>query len=204
MTEDETKLSEALTVIDSRIREKSKEFNGLNKELTELRVARMGFLKIQKQQIMTEEPKRGVIVRATPEIRLARPIAPFVARILALGHTVYGKTQEEALDKLQRMFTAWVNTYRQYPPGKLEERLNHSGVEWLWAEGCDSTLVLMQPYEIIDYKPSSVDQRDVLARQIRSQATRHRRASTDPDLLIRDLEFIEGWVNQLIEIGESS
>ncbi len=52
------------------------------------------------------------------------------ARIRSLGITGYGHSEEEAAEKIKRMFAAMVNAHREY--GNLEEWLNESGIERHW------------------------------------------------------------------------
>lgn len=54
----------------------------------------------------------------------------YATRIRQLGLTAYGDTHEESLQKVKKMFVAFVKAHRKR--GTLEERLGKSGLEWCW------------------------------------------------------------------------
>ena len=53
-----------------------------------------------------------------------------VARLVDLGLTAYGDTEEECMDALKRLFNKFIHTYREN--GQLVKRLNQAGVDWQW------------------------------------------------------------------------
>ena len=56
----------------------------------------------------------------------------FAARFPAMGLTVYGNTEAEAVNALQQLFDYDINYYRS--KGLLEEHLNRLDVRWCWAD----------------------------------------------------------------------
>ena len=52
------------------------------------------------------------------------------ARILKLGLTAYGKTLDEALSKVVRMYASAVQAHREL--GTLQQWLKRSGLTWSW------------------------------------------------------------------------
>ena len=77
---------------------------------------------------MTQEGK--VVAVVSPEYLYNEEEGVHAARIRSLGITGYGRSEEEAAEKIKRMFTAMVNAHREYD--SLEDWLNGSGVEWHW------------------------------------------------------------------------
>lgn len=71
-----------------------------------------------------------VVVNITPEYLHNEEEGIHAARIQPLGITAYGRSEEDAAEKIKRMFAAAVNAHRAN--GALEEWLNQSGLEWNW------------------------------------------------------------------------
>ena len=74
----------------------------------------------------------GVVVLVSPKMLTHQPTGTHAARLVPLGLTAYGKTQDEALLKVKRMFQSAVGAHREQ--GTLEAWLNRSGLIWYWGE----------------------------------------------------------------------
>ena len=71
------------------------------------------------------------VVALVPVVSLAHTVERmFAARIRELGLTAYGDTEEEAVEKVKRMFATYVYAHRKQ--GTLENCLEHSGLQWWW------------------------------------------------------------------------
>ena len=71
-----------------------------------------------------------VVVNIAPEYLHNEEEGIHAARIRPLGITAYGRSEEDAAEKIKRMFAAAVNAHRAN--GTLEAWLNQSGLEWNW------------------------------------------------------------------------
>ena len=77
---------------------------------------------------MTRDGK--VVVVVSPEYLYNDEEGIYAAQMQDLGITGYGRTEEEAGEKIKRMFAAMVNAHRDL--GSLDKWLGESGVEWHW------------------------------------------------------------------------
>lgn len=76
--------------------------------------------------------ERRVVALVCPRMLTNAQTGMYAARILELGLTAYGKTQDEAQRKVVRMYASSVQAHREL--GTLEEWLNRSGLNWFWEE----------------------------------------------------------------------
>ncbi len=93
---------------------------------------------------------RQVVVLVRPSLLQHKVTGWFAARIPELGLTAYGKTADEALTKVRRMFASTVYAHRE--AGTLERWLTSSGVRWWWRDEYDGSLPVE---EVVPVDPSS-------------------------------------------------
>ena len=88
---------------------------------------------------MNKEGK--VVVIVNERILVNKETGQFAARYDAMRLTAFGKTRDEAITKLKKLFKNEINYFRE--KGLLEKRLNKLGVKWCWESECTNEL----PYQ---------------------------------------------------------
>ena len=81
---------------------------------------------------------RKVVVTFKPEMLRHEGKGFSAARIRELGLTTYGKTTDEALDTLEKLFHRFVARHREQ--GTLEKVLSLSNAKWCWEDEYTSDL----------------------------------------------------------------
>lgn len=81
---------------------------------------------------------RRVVVLVKPQLLTNDNTGRHAARILELGLTGYGATEEEALSKATQMYASAVHVHREL--GTLQDWLSRSGLRWCWADEYDGPL----------------------------------------------------------------
>lgn len=80
---------------------------------------------------MAPERQGEVVVMVRLTTRQPTDDAPFYAvRIPEMGLTGYGDSEDEATQRVKKMFASMVDDHRE--KGTLENMLDASGLEWCW------------------------------------------------------------------------
>ncbi len=77
-----------------------------------------------------KEEQQSVVVFANLERKQTTDNKVFVARIRALGLTAYGDSRENAMLRLRKLFSTYVDLHRK--EGTLVERLEKSKLTWCY------------------------------------------------------------------------
>ena len=79
-----------------------------------------------------DAPDRLVVVISPLSLAHSEAEGIYAARFGELGLTSFGKTPEDAITKVKRMFNAFIHSCREF--GLLESTLDRLGVQWHWAD----------------------------------------------------------------------